>query len=54
MIDLHGVVSMDAAGLLHLWDLHRRAERLVLRVLAVGWQPHLHCPWHPRRSRCGP
>lgn len=39
MVDLHGVVSMDAAGLLHLLDLHRRAECLGLRVLAVGWQP---------------
>ncbi|MFD9354643.1 STAS domain-containing protein [Streptomyces sp. NPDC060031] len=38
MIDLHGVVSMDADGLLHLLDLHRRAECLGLRVLAVGWQ----------------
>lgn len=39
MIDLHGVVSMDTDGLLHLLDLHRRAECLGLRVLAVGWQP---------------
>ncbi|GAA2643838.1 hypothetical protein GCM10010425_59280 [Streptomyces spororaveus] len=39
MVDLHGVVSMDSAGLLHLLDMHRRAECLGLRVLAVGWQP---------------
>lgn len=38
VIDLHGVVSMDSDGLLHLLDLHRRAECLGLRVLAVGWQ----------------
>ncbi|OEJ35168.1 STAS domain-containing protein [Streptomyces subrutilus] len=39
MVDLHGTVAMDASGLLHLLDLHRRAECLGLRVLAVGWQP---------------
>ncbi|WP_374195541.1 STAS domain-containing protein [Streptomyces sp. ISL-87] len=39
MIDLHGVVSMDSDGLLHLLDLHRRAECLGLRVQVVGWQP---------------
>lgn len=39
MVDLHGMVSMDADGLLHLLDLHRRAEGLGLRVLAIGWQP---------------
>ncbi|MFG2987580.1 STAS domain-containing protein [Streptomyces sp. NPDC048258] len=39
VVDLHGVVSMDSDGLLHLLDLHRRAECLGLRVLAVGWQP---------------
>ncbi|MFD3675498.1 STAS domain-containing protein [Streptomyces sp. NPDC058613] len=39
MIDLHEVVSMDGDGLLHLLELHRRAECLDLRVLAVGWQP---------------
>lgn len=39
MVDLHGVVAMDASGLLHLLDLHRRAECLGLRVLAIGWQP---------------
>lgn len=38
MVDLHGVDAMDACGLLHLLDLHRRAECLGLRVLAVGWQ----------------
>ncbi|MCY0938091.1 STAS domain-containing protein, partial [Streptomyces sp. H34-S4] len=38
MIDLHGVVFMDSAGLLLLLDLHRRAECLGLRVLVVGWQ----------------
>ncbi|MCX5613266.1 MULTISPECIES: STAS domain-containing protein [unclassified Streptomyces] len=39
MVDLHGLLSMDADGLLHLLELHRRAERLGLRVLVVGWQP---------------
>ncbi|MCX4631320.1 STAS domain-containing protein [Streptomyces sp. NBC_01443] len=39
MIDLHGVVFMDSAGLLMPLDLHRRAECLGLRVLVVGWQP---------------
>ncbi|MGW0395926.1 STAS domain-containing protein [Streptomyces sp. NPDC003042] len=39
MVDLHGVVSMDSVGLLHLLDLHRRAECLGLRVLVIGWQP---------------
>ncbi|WP_329448269.1 hypothetical protein OG906_34710 (plasmid) [Streptomyces sp. NBC_01426] len=39
MIDLHGVGWMDASGLLHLLDLHRRGECLGLRVLVVGWQP---------------
>ncbi|MFD3549374.1 STAS domain-containing protein [Streptomyces sp. NPDC058655] len=39
MVDLHGAMSMDADGLLHLLALHRRAENLGLRVLVVGWQP---------------
>ncbi|MEV8536977.1 STAS domain-containing protein [Streptomyces sp. NPDC051211] len=39
MVDLHGAVSMDTAGLLHLLALHRRAENLGLRVLVIGWQP---------------
>ncbi|MFI7359621.1 STAS domain-containing protein [Streptomyces avidinii] len=39
MVDLHGAMSMDADGLLHLLALHRRAESLGLRVLVVGWQP---------------
>ncbi|MEU4728933.1 STAS domain-containing protein [Streptomyces sp. NPDC023588] len=39
MVDLHGVVSMDSGGLLHLLELHRRAECLGLRVLVIGWQP---------------
>ncbi|MDX2396252.1 MULTISPECIES: hypothetical protein [unclassified Streptomyces] len=39
MVDLHGVVLMDREGLLHLLDLHRRAEGWGLRVLVVGWQP---------------
>ncbi|WP_405760651.1 STAS domain-containing protein [Streptomyces sp. NBC_00045] len=39
MVDLHGAMSMDSAGLLHLLALHRRAENLGLRVLVVGWQP---------------
>ncbi|MEV7729670.1 STAS domain-containing protein [Streptomyces sp. NPDC087917] len=39
MVDLHGVSFMDSAGLLHLLDLHRRAECLGLRVLVTGWQP---------------
>ncbi|MFE2146098.1 STAS domain-containing protein [Streptomyces sp. NPDC059456] len=38
MLDLHGVARMDTAGLLLLLDLHRRAECLGLRVLAVGWR----------------
>ncbi|MFD9415178.1 STAS domain-containing protein [Streptomyces goshikiensis] len=38
-VDLHGALSMDADGLLHLLALHRRAESLGLRVLVVGWQP---------------
>ncbi|MET9855586.1 STAS domain-containing protein [Streptomyces sp. NPDC006450] len=39
MVDVHGAVSMDTDGLLHLLALHRRAENLGLRVLVVGWQP---------------
>ncbi|MET9610926.1 STAS domain-containing protein [Streptomyces sp. NPDC006512] len=39
MVDLHGVVLMDRDGLLHLLDLHRRAEGWGLRVLVVGWRP---------------
>ncbi|MFJ8165492.1 STAS domain-containing protein [Streptomyces sp. NPDC096136] len=39
MVDVHFMTSMDADGLLHLLDLHRRAELLGLRVLVVGWQP---------------
>ncbi|MER6218810.1 MULTISPECIES: STAS domain-containing protein [unclassified Streptomyces] len=39
MVDVHAMSSMDSDGLLHLLDLHRRAERLGLRVLVVGWQP---------------
>lgn len=39
MVDLHGVVSMDSDGLLHLLDLHRRAEHLGLRVVVIGCQP---------------
>ncbi|MFD7261697.1 STAS domain-containing protein [Streptomyces sp. NPDC059874] len=39
LVDLHGVAFMDADGLLHLLDVHRRAERLGLRVLVTGWQP---------------
>ncbi|MEU9032581.1 STAS domain-containing protein [Streptomyces sp. NPDC048383] len=39
LIDLHGVPVMDADGLLHLLDAHRRAESLGLRVLVTGWQP---------------
>ncbi|GLX21637.1 hypothetical protein Slala02_48740 [Streptomyces lavendulae subsp. lavendulae] len=39
MVDLHGVPLMSAGGLLHLLDLHRRAEDRGLRVLVVGWQP---------------
>ncbi len=39
MIDIHGVASMDPAGLLPLLDLHRRAQCLGLRVVVVGWQP---------------
>ncbi|MFD9469908.1 hypothetical protein [Streptomyces goshikiensis] len=32
-------MSVLADGLLHLLDLHRRAECLSLRILVVGWQP---------------
>lgn len=39
MVDIHGVTSMDPPGLLHLLDLHRRAQCLGLRVMVVGWQP---------------
>ncbi len=39
MVDVHGVGSMDVDGLLHLLDLHRRAELPGLRVLVVGRQP---------------
>ncbi|MFD7262222.1 STAS domain-containing protein [Streptomyces sp. NPDC059874] len=39
LVDLHGVASMDADGLLHLLDVHRRAEHLGLRVQVTGWQP---------------
>ncbi|MFD9474061.1 STAS domain-containing protein [Streptomyces goshikiensis] len=39
LADLHSVVSMDRDGLLHLLELHRRAESLGLRVLVTGWQP---------------
>lgn len=39
MIDMHAVPAMDSGGLLHLLDLHRRAECLGLRTLIVGWQP---------------
>ncbi|MFF3432567.1 STAS domain-containing protein [Streptomyces sp. NPDC002602] len=39
LVDLHGVSVMDADGLLHLLDVHRRAECLGLRVLVTGWQP---------------
>ncbi|MFD3549194.1 STAS domain-containing protein [Streptomyces sp. NPDC058655] len=39
LVDLHGVVSMDRDGLLHLLELHRRAESLGLRVLVTDWQP---------------
>ncbi|MET9468007.1 STAS domain-containing protein [Streptomyces sp. NPDC006544] len=39
LVDLHGVAVMDADGLLHLLNLHRRAEHMRLRVLVIGWQP---------------
>ncbi len=39
LVDLHNVAFMDADGLLHLLEVHRRAERLGLRVLVTGWQP---------------
>ncbi|MDX2389568.1 MULTISPECIES: STAS domain-containing protein [unclassified Streptomyces] len=38
LVDLHGVAVMNSDGLLHLLDLHRRAECLGLRVLVTGWQ----------------
>ncbi|MFF3215643.1 STAS domain-containing protein [Streptomyces sp. NPDC002886] len=39
LVDLHGVAVMDADGLLHLLNVHRRAEGLGLRVVVSGWQP---------------
>ncbi|RST08693.1 STAS domain-containing protein [Streptomyces sp. WAC07149] len=39
MIDVHAMRSMDVDGLLHLLELHRRAEHRGVRVLVVGWQP---------------
>lgn len=39
LVDLHGIALMDADGLLHLLEVHRRAECLGLRVLVTGWQP---------------
>ncbi|MFD6891116.1 STAS domain-containing protein [Streptomyces sp. NPDC059957] len=39
LVDLHAVAAMDIDGLLHLLDLHRRAERMRLRVQVSGWQP---------------
>ncbi|MFD6470183.1 STAS domain-containing protein [Streptomyces goshikiensis] len=54
MVDLHAVLSMDAAGLLHLLDLHRRAEYLGLRVLVVGWQPQPQQLMAQVAGICGP
>ncbi|MFD3697993.1 STAS domain-containing protein [Streptomyces sp. NPDC058646] len=39
LVDLHAVAAMNADGLLHLLHMHRRAERMGLRVLVTGWQP---------------
>ncbi|MCX5070960.1 hypothetical protein OHA84_36695 [Streptomyces sp. NBC_00513] len=39
VVDLHAVAAMDVDGLLHLLDMHRRAECLRLRVQVAGWQP---------------
>ncbi|MEU6313648.1 STAS domain-containing protein [Streptomyces sp. NPDC047014] len=39
LVDLHGVPLMDPRGLLHLLEVHRRAECLGLRVLVTGFQP---------------
>ncbi|MFF4012751.1 STAS domain-containing protein [Streptomyces sp. NPDC001717] len=39
LVDLHAVAAMDVDGLLHLLHLHRRAERMRLRVVVTGWQP---------------
>ncbi|WP_260614627.1 STAS domain-containing protein [Streptomyces sp. WAC07061] len=39
MVDVHAMQSMDVDGLLHLLELHRRAELRGVRVLVVGWQP---------------
>ncbi|MFD6891132.1 STAS domain-containing protein [Streptomyces sp. NPDC059957] len=36
LVDLHAVAGMDVDGLLHLLDLHRRAERMRLRVMVTG------------------
>ncbi|MEU8779807.1 STAS domain-containing protein [Streptomyces sp. NPDC048606] len=38
LVDLRGIATMDADGLFHLLELHRRAESLDLRVLVTGWQ----------------
>ncbi|MFD6876938.1 MULTISPECIES: hypothetical protein [unclassified Streptomyces] len=38
VLDLHGVILMNPEGLLHLLDLHHRAECQALRVLIMGWQ----------------
>ncbi|MFE2326695.1 STAS domain-containing protein [Streptomyces sp. NPDC059385] len=39
LVDLDAVAAMDVDGLLHLLHLHRRAERMHLRVVVTGWQP---------------
>ncbi|MFJ3205699.1 STAS domain-containing protein [Streptomyces sp. NPDC086989] len=39
LVDLHGIAAMDVDGLLNLLNLHRRADRMRLRVLVTGWQP---------------
>ncbi|MFG2988428.1 STAS domain-containing protein [Streptomyces sp. NPDC048257] len=39
MVDLHGARSMNSAGPLHLLDLHRHAECVGLRGMAIGRHP---------------
>ncbi|MER6781621.1 MULTISPECIES: STAS domain-containing protein [unclassified Streptomyces] len=39
LVDLHSVEAMDVDGLLHLLNLHQRAEGMRLRVLVIGRQP---------------
>ncbi|MCX4775351.1 STAS domain-containing protein [Streptomyces sp. NBC_01264] len=38
LVDLHAITAINVDGLLHLLELHRRAERMRLRVQVTGWQ----------------